>query len=143
MLSCKIPLLPYECVANETPRLFFDGCVSALSLIHILCVQIQEILRVSGTIEQHFCASEGYYITRPVAALCKPYQFRFFARLNIHAGIANCYAGRSRFYWRAYKPLTVLLLSPKSIAALRVITLHCVTHNNILRAQAVYPFAPS
>ena len=106
-------------------------------------IQIQEILRVSGTIEQHFCASEGYYITRPVAALCKPYQFRFFARLNIHAGIANCYAGRSRFYWRAYKPLTVLLLSPKSIAALRVITLHCVTHNNILRAQAVYPFAPS
>ena len=44
-----------------------------------------------GTIEQHFCTSEGYYIIRSVSILCKPHKYRLFARLNIHADRKNKY----------------------------------------------------
>lgn len=43
-----------------------------------------------GTIDQRFCALEGYYITQPVFALCKPHKYRLFITLNAHASNTKC-----------------------------------------------------
>ena len=63
-----------------------------------------------GTIEQLFAVSEGYDIPCSIPALCKPHKYRLFACLNIHAGIASCYAVDRYFRGWEYKLLTVYFI---------------------------------
>ena len=94
-------------------------------------------------IEQYFCASEGYDITCSVPALCKPHKSRLFSRLNIHDGIAKCYAVECHFWGWEYKLSTIVFSTLQIRTSQGFLAPYCVTHYHRLRAQVVYPFAPS